>query len=161
MTASDRIQNLIRQGTDQRQSPAYPTLILAQKAGDFILRKPIPLVKLSNQRGLLQGLPTSLLLSDQGLKQGLRLPAKPDFGQDRVFSRTSQSFHPQITVHQHMAWRVRRHHTDRPDLAPFFQGAHQRQQRIRLFDPSMGVAKIQLSDLQRYYMAEIRHARSS
>jgi hypothetical protein len=160
MTASDRIQDLIGKGTDKRQSPGHPALILPQKAGDFTLRKLIALVKLSNQRGFLQDLPTPLLLSNQGLKQGLHLAAGPDFGQQRIFSTTSQSFHTQITVHQDMQWRVRRYHTDRPDLAPFLQGAHQRQQSIRLFDPRMGVAKIQFSDLQRDYMAEIRHDHS-
>jgi len=118
-------------------------------------------VKLSDQGSLFQGLPTSLLLSHQDLKQGLRLTAKPDFGQYCVLSAAPQRFHPQIAVHQNMAWRIRRHYADRPNLAPFLQGAHQGQERLRPSDPSMGIAKIQLSYLQRLHMGEFRHVRSS
>jgi len=48
LTASDRLQDLIRQGTKKRQPPADPALVFAYQASDRILRQFMAFVKLSD-----------------------------------------------------------------------------------------------------------------
>lgn len=92
-TLQDGIEEILRKGLHEGNSPADPTQVPADSPGDIAQRATETALKLFNQCGLLDGVEVALLGAGKDPDEGLIFLTGPDLGQYRVAAQPPQGFH--------------------------------------------------------------------
>lgn len=149
------LKDFLREGLDKTKTPCNPARVPSEQTGHPGLRHLMAAGELPDEGSLFHHIPSSLTADREQSQQGLVFPAVPVLDQDRVPFAELERRHPPVTVNEHTG----RDGDNGHDLPPLLDGGGKADQGLFCHYPRVGVARIDLGDLQLHglYRVSVQH----